>query len=383
MITLRRCLLLHLPTVTPHAQRCPRLADATADTSTASGQLQLLRNSSSSARQSKILRKLVTGKEKAKRRWYQDGPSTPKLVTAASLSNPARQGKNAPRRVHVLNKLFMKHITDLMSTGETADVLLGRGLQVSHVKVSADFNYVNVFWSTTAAASTTAKSDDSTTDELEAVLRLVAGQLRHELSQLRLMGEVPRIQFVRDRHMSSEAHMDALLARADFGPDYEPAGWAQLRQDLAQGERTARGTLPPMRHDVLGLNQADIMGKIRQTMMKSRQAWERYAEAGAHGGDSAGNAISNRVDVLDPAEGTTMTLAERRTELAEQTRQRDEEFAKFLEQRRFTRRLRVVQKNPDFRESYHRQGFDDDYDTEQYFDPSSGGDYIEEDGPMR
>lgn len=381
MITLRRCLFLHLPSVTPHPKQPPRLADVNATTTpSANGQLHLLRASSSSARQSKILRKLVTGKEKAKRRWYQDGPSTPKLVTAASLSNPARQGKNAPRRVHVLNKLFMKHITDLMSTGETADVLVGRGLQVSHVKVSADFNYVNVFWSTTTTTAT-AKSDDSTTDELEAVLRLVAGQLRHELSQLRLMGEVPRIQFVRDRHMYSEAHIDALLARADFGPDYEPAGWAQLRQDLAQGERTARGALPAMRHDVLGLNQVDIMGKIRQTMVKSRQAWERYAEAGVIAGDSAGNAVANRVDVVDPAEGTTMTLAERRTELTEQTRQRDEEFAKFLEQRRYTRRLRVVQKNPDFRESYHRAGYDDD-ETERFFDPSSGGDYIEEDGPI-
>lgn len=173
--------------------------------------LVLTRMSSSSSRQSKILRKLVVGKDRAKRRWYQDG-ETPKMQTAANLSNPARQGKNAPRRVHVLNKLFMKHITDLLSTGEASEAVLGRGLEVSYVKVAADFNYVNVFWR--------AKSSGQTDDEMEAILRKAAGNIRHELSQLRLMGEVPRINFVRDRQLSTYADVQDLLDRADYGEDF-------------------------------------------------------------------------------------------------------------------------------------------------------------------
>lgn len=346
-----------------------------------------LRTASTPARQSKILRKLVTGKEKAKRRWYQDAPSTPKLITAASLSNPARQGKNAPRRVHVLNKLFMKHITDLLATGESSDMIVGRGLQVSHVKVSADFNYVNVFWSTTSPSAVTAQNSgdvaSTTPVDMDAVLCSVAGRLRHELSQLRLMGEVPRIQFVRDRELSSTAQIDELLARADFGPDFEPTSWAQLREDLAHGQRTAHDELPTMRHDVLGLNQADIMDKIRRTMVKSRQAWERYADTANNSG--AGATDSSTVNPVAESYTTapavsTMSLAEQRTELAEDVRKRDEEFAKFLEQRRYGRRLRTVRKNPDFRESYYREEYDDDDHTERFFE---GDDYIEEDEPIR
>lgn len=42
-------------------------------------------------------------------------------------------GRQATKRVKVLNKLLMKNITDLMSTGEHSDKLIGYGLEVTKV----------------------------------------------------------------------------------------------------------------------------------------------------------------------------------------------------------------------------------------------------------
>lgn len=42
-------------------------------------------------------------------------------------------GKRGVRRVAVLNKLFMKSITDLMSTGTVSMKIIGRGLEISKV----------------------------------------------------------------------------------------------------------------------------------------------------------------------------------------------------------------------------------------------------------
>lgn len=42
-------------------------------------------------------------------------------------------GRQAPKRVKVLNKLLMKYITDLMSTGEYSDKFIGYGLEITKV----------------------------------------------------------------------------------------------------------------------------------------------------------------------------------------------------------------------------------------------------------
>jgi hypothetical protein len=43
-----------------------------------------------------------------------------------------KQGQNF-RRVAVLNKLFMRHITDMMASGEVASEIFGRGIEISRV----------------------------------------------------------------------------------------------------------------------------------------------------------------------------------------------------------------------------------------------------------
>lgn len=233
-------------------------------------------------RQSRTLNKLLAGKAKNKKVWYDD---TPRLQSIQSLTNPASQGKSSLRRVNVLNKLFMRHITDFMATDET---YAGYGLEISRVKafnsaiystnshgvlliqvnITTDFQLVNVFWM--------ARGDGS--DEyLESVLLKSAGLLRHNLSQLRLMGEVPTIKFVKDKLYAKSVEVETLLKRADFGDDFVPSSPSQMiKNDLSCNTIQPNNVLPEMTHNILGLNHAEIMHRIKQNMSKAKQAWEKY-----------------------------------------------------------------------------------------------------------
>lgn len=48
-------------------------------------------------------------------------------------------GKRGIRRVAMLNKLFMKNITDIMSTGTVAMQVVGRGIEISKAR-----NYIDI-----------------------------------------------------------------------------------------------------------------------------------------------------------------------------------------------------------------------------------------------
>ncbi|ALC48942.1 CG15916 [Drosophila busckii] len=258
--------------------------------------------SSNVARQSKILGKLFGNRVVGtKRRWYpsQDVNSSssgggsyqpPSVVFQASQFGKSNSpgAKHNTRRMSVLNKLFMTHITDLLATGEAAEAILGRGLQVSRIKISSDFSCINVYW----LGSGELLNDTA----LEGELQRCSGLLRHELSQLRLMGEVPRIKFVRDKTGSNINHVEGILRTLDLKPAEEEAesNAQQLQSDpsfsydVAQTARqefygnaaapVATTELPEMRHDVLGLDHRRILDKILTKMRKSKQAWEQHEQ---------------------------------------------------------------------------------------------------------
>lgn len=74
---------------------------------------------------------MVGGREKGKRRFVFNERELPKIDSVQKLSNAKGQGKESLRRITVLNKLFMKNITDLMATDTFAKNIAGYGLQVS------------------------------------------------------------------------------------------------------------------------------------------------------------------------------------------------------------------------------------------------------------
>ncbi|TDG39606.1 hypothetical protein AWZ03_013970 [Drosophila navojoa] len=216
-------------------------------------------------------------------------PSASVMFQASQFGKSKLPGsRNNTRRMAVLNKLFMTHITDLLATGQAAESILGRGLQVSRVKISCDFSCINVYW---------LGSDIS----LEAELQRCSGQLRHELSQLRLMGEVPRLKFVPDKSGSNINNVEGILRTLNLNKpaEYESNDQGKhveqqlqhnfdaaqtMRQEFYGKAATLSPTaeLPKMRHDVLGLDHRLIMNKILLKMRKSKTAWAQHQQLDRH-----------------------------------------------------------------------------------------------------
>lgn len=138
---------------------------------------------------------------------------------------------------------------------------------INRVKISSDFNFLNLLWI----------SNDSYSEEPDPkALEEIAIQLRHELTQLRLMGSVPRINFVKDKRAFEIKELDKRLSIADFGTDYEKS------EDILQSDVDPSDIenydllhdetkLPVMTHDIFGLNHKDILGRLTTGLKKSEQ----------------------------------------------------------------------------------------------------------------
>lgn len=164
----------------------------------------------------------------------------------------------------------MEHITDMMSMGEVADIISG-GIEITHVQITPDFKYVNVFW---------IHSDDATSVSDEALQKCVR-IIRHELSQLRVIGMVPVIQFVKNKQFLLQKETEKRLAMIEFEKDSEPLLYSEQMQLAASHINDVNQALseesfinhdfmtdgpcielPAMRHDVLGLDHHKIMSQV-------------------------------------------------------------------------------------------------------------------------
>lgn len=77
-----------------------------------------------------MMKKILSGgREKGKRRFMYN-ENLPKMESVKKLSDSKGQNKESVRRITVLNKLFMKNITDLMATDKFARNITGYGIQV-------------------------------------------------------------------------------------------------------------------------------------------------------------------------------------------------------------------------------------------------------------
>ncbi|VVC93310.1 unnamed protein product [Leptidea sinapis] len=227
---------------------------------------------------------------KNSRRWLpSESMGISALPTVKSLTKVKYEPDNrGVRRLAMLNKLFMKYITDIMSTGTISINIVGHGIEISKVRVAPDFKTVNVYW--------LCKGNQSD-DETEALLNRSAGPLRQELSTLRLMGEVPYICFVKDKQEAQLVDLDRRLALADYGEDYTPteighllksefmlnmklspevkAKIKQLEEEhtTLQNNAIEDDPIPEMTNDVYGLDHNKIMARLLASRKKSKEAW--------------------------------------------------------------------------------------------------------------
>lgn len=69
------------------------------------------------------------------RNWHPTYTEVNTLPSVKSLTKVVHQPRNqGGRRIAVLNKLFMKNITDIMSTGSSSIDIVGRGIEISKVR---------------------------------------------------------------------------------------------------------------------------------------------------------------------------------------------------------------------------------------------------------
>lgn len=240
-----------------------------------------LRWASYTNRQSKMLAKLMTGKRKP---FYKWGDTTaPKQPTLFEETAPNQPSKIITRRSITLNKMFMRHVTEIMASGPIGYELAQIGLHITQVKVCQQYNGLNIFWTASA-------TDDY--DMVEQKLESIKKSLRHQLHQMQVMGNVPHITFVRDRQPSYLDELQETMAKADYGDDFVPTLTKQLNDkdefdihaesvrqiDEETGEEIIKkpSSIPPMRQDVFGVDHARILDRIKQSMAKKKQAWDVF-----------------------------------------------------------------------------------------------------------
>lgn len=239
------------------------------------------------SREGKFIKKLLHGTKKSKRLWYDTSKD---LRNSMDIINPNNKplSVHTVRRMTIRNKLFMEHITDLISMGGISDI--SNNIEITHVNISPDFKYVNVFW---------IHSDNNacTTSVSKEALQQCAKIIRHELSQLRVIGVVPPIQFVQNKQFSMQKEVENKLATLNIEEDCESLSYSEQMQLIASHISTADHTvntepdpnlnvpnsevdefyveLPAMRHDVLGLDHHKIMSRIATSLSTAKKAVQR------------------------------------------------------------------------------------------------------------
>lgn len=224
-----------------------------------------------------MLHKLMSGKKRPAFKWSdQHAIKKP----ASIFENSKKPSKITTRRSIVLNKLFMRHVTELIASGPIGYELSGLGLEITRVTVCQNYHGLNIYWTATGT---------NDFDFVEEKLTSINKRLRHDLHQMQLMGNVPHLTFVRDEQVTYFDALDAAINNADYGEDFEPGfrkpklkSDFEIQGDVKKEVNDSESSLLPMRHDVFGLDHALIMGRIKQSMAKSKQAWKAFEDKQMH-----------------------------------------------------------------------------------------------------
>lgn len=252
-----------------------------------------------SRQQAKYIRKFFShnGQEHKRRVWH----SNPQMQNPAELSKQQGRGEGNSQRLHRLNKVFMEKISDVMSTGTVSSLLSGFRLEISKIRVLPDMRGVNVYW----ISSGQTDKDKRVAD----VLAQSASNIRHELCQLNVLGRVPTLHFIPDHRFHKMAEVERLLSIADFGPDFIPTDASHhlkreltlkpnlndnLHNTLSKSSESKElfssrepPSLPPMRHDILGVDTQKIYETVVKKLIKARA--EHRLRPGQHDTVEASN----------------------------------------------------------------------------------------------
>ncbi|KAK1128788.1 hypothetical protein K0M31_019937 [Melipona bicolor] len=229
-----------------------------------------------------------------------------------------------------------------MSTGEISTEILDRNIEITHVRVTADFKFINVYWADT-------DTEKSNTEEL---LNQCAFSLRHKLSQLRVIGMVPPIQFVKCKGISVLREVEEKLKTLEFDKDHVSSPYPDAIHHSVNASKICdnndvqndeddnfKVTVPVMKHDVFGLDHFQIMSKIKSSLNKFKKSEEQTLSI----------ATLNTFSTLDVKDKFNFLT----------NKEQQEEFKQFLNQKRKEKRNKMKKRfNVD-------NIFDDDDDNDE------------------
>lgn len=243
--------------------------------------LSSVSHKSYAARESKFLSKMIN-KSEPKRKWYKNSSNSFQKNLDSDIQKTNLTSFHVQRRMVVLNKLFMKHITDLMSNGSFASEILELGIEVTGVSLTPDFKHANIFWTHEQVNN---KDWLATTTE---ILQKCAFTLRHELSQLRIISHVPPLHFVKDKAYLLKKEIEEKLALVNFDQNYKHVSLAveptiqicssskideiisNVNDNKIVESNDFEIVLPQMKHNVLGLDHHNIISKIKNIQNSSK-----------------------------------------------------------------------------------------------------------------
>lgn len=160
-----------------------------------------------------------------------------------------------------------------MISTDSLKIDLPESLTISKVKMEPDFSRLNIYW-------VGAGTDED--EPMQSRLDAVAFDLRHELQQLGVIGNIPPIKFVRDLSQAKLAEMNRLLSRADYGADFDPK---TTLQGMLSDTILPKRTLPPSpvekgsvteekKADIFGLDRTRLYKKVLQRKQKTSAEFE-------------------------------------------------------------------------------------------------------------
>ncbi|KAF4520341.1 hypothetical protein B566_EDAN004401 [Ephemera danica] len=219
-------------------------------------------------REGRMMMKIMQGSRVSKKKhWYREDTQN-KLNETANVGFLGVSGgsKLNIRRQNVLNKLFMLHITEQMASDE---VVYGKNLQITKVKVATDFSCVNVYWLSDTLYVTKEGAG------LASILENYSHTLRSNLSRLRIIGQVPRIRFVPDKLGATSIQVEKLLGIADFGEveTEETQYFNNFSQTCSTSPKKSEWNeetdrFPTIKHDIFEVDHAEIMARIKRQAKK-------------------------------------------------------------------------------------------------------------------
>ncbi|CAL1262207.1 unnamed protein product [Larinioides sclopetarius] len=214
------------------------------------------------------------------------------LQNNAKSKNVFEKVSRPSRRQNVLNALFIRNITDVLSTGEAIPEIIGSGIEITGVKIAPCCRILNVYWQIP-------QSSFAAEEVIGTSLNRQAHKIRAEIISRNLMGRVPQIFFIRDSTNAFVAAFEKAMQeveaemKSDSGivPDdsfmakkklykFTDSKQEKVKEPKEKISETAKDTsenpvVAParpmdMRVDVFGLNHDQMMNKVDALKTKAK-----------------------------------------------------------------------------------------------------------------